>query len=416
MKDFTRICIVLLICLSIRAYAGFNIVGYYPTWATGYPNSITNFDVSKITHLNIAFANPNTAGVLHPDKGTEADLAVIVNHVHAKGKKVLLSIAGGSAVASIYKNLLSNNQTQFVNNILSYVQTNNLDGIDIDMEGGMLNGTTITAVQYESFVMELKAALASQNKLLTAAVAKWFGAYISIAAARSFDFINSMSYDATGPWAPNNPGQHSPYSLAVNDYKYWKNTKQVDSTKINIGVPFYGYGFGIYANNGVSYCSIVFGFPGSENLDQVGNNNTDAIYYNGIPTIRAKTAFARQHAGGIMIWHMAMDCTDSTSLLSTIYNEYTNPSLVPEWSTEEDWFSCSPNPANESINIQFKSAGTEVKINLSLISMQGQLIKSGQPETVNSSVLWPLNEVAAGIYLLKIESGPKQSYYKIVKL
>ena len=40
--------------------------------------------------------------------------------------------------------------------------------------------------------------------------------------------------------------------------------------------------------------------------------------YNGLPTIRAKTELAMQRATGIMIWTIAHDTIDDTSLLRAI--------------------------------------------------------------------------------------------------
>jgi hypothetical protein len=55
-------------------------------------------------------------------------------------------------------------------------------------------------------------------------------------------------------------------------------------------------------------------YPGAENLDQVGNT----IYYNGIPTIKQKTTFAVQNAGGVMIWELSQDATGAKSLLTAV--------------------------------------------------------------------------------------------------
>ena len=42
-------------------------------------------------------------------------------------------------------------------------------------------------------------------------------------------------------------------------------------------------------------------------------------HYNGMPTIQRKTVLAIQRASGIMIWALAHDTNDSTSLLGAIY-------------------------------------------------------------------------------------------------
>jgi GH18 family chitinase len=43
------------------------------------------------------------------------------------------------------------------------------------------------------------------------------------------------------------------------------------------------------------------------------------VFYNGIPTIQAKTQLALQRASGIMIWELSQDTMDETSLLNAIF-------------------------------------------------------------------------------------------------
>ncbi|WP_427874234.1 carbohydrate-binding protein [Flavobacterium sp. MMS24-S5] len=155
--------------------------------------------------------------------------------------------------------------------------------------------------------------LHANGKLISAALSEGYGgANVPSSTFAAYDWINIMAYDATG-WAPNNPGQHSPYSMAVNQFNYWTG-RGLPASKAIIGLPFYGYGFGASANQGISYANIVAQYPGAENLDQVGNT----IYYNGIPTIKQKTTFAIQNAGGVMIWELSQDATGTKSLLNAI--------------------------------------------------------------------------------------------------
>ena len=129
-----------------------------------------------------------------------------------------------------------------------------------------------------------------------------------------YDYVNIMAYDATGPWDPNSPGQHSSYNFAVSCINYWIG-RGLPKSKAILGVPFYGWGFGTaFSNDEYSYATIVATYPGAENSDVVGNT----IYYNGIPTIKAKTSLAIQQAGGIMIWQLASDATGAKSLLLAI--------------------------------------------------------------------------------------------------
>jgi len=57
--------------------------------------------------------------------------------------------------------------------------------------------------------------------------------------------------------------------------------------------------------------------PAAANQDQL-----DTQFYNGIPTVQAKTALAMTSGGGIMAWDLSQDTHDAQlSLLSAIYNK-----------------------------------------------------------------------------------------------
>lgn len=382
-------------------HAQFKVVGYLPVWSPMYPSSMSTIDLDKLTHLNIAFANPNSSGALVPSFGTTQDLQTAVQTGHVHNLKVLLSIGGGGADGTNYHNLISTNTPDFVDSIVTYTLANNLDGIDVDIEGDILDGSQLTALQYETFVTQLGAALHSQNKLMTCALGTWFGNYVTAVAASQFDFINVMSYDATGPWDPQNPGQHAPFSMYVTDFQYWNVTKNVPQNQLTMGVPFYGYGFGTYANQGISFCDIVTTYPGSENVDQVGTGG-DAIYYNGIPTIQQKTIYVLQQAGGIMIWELTEDCFGSTSLLSVIdstinaYNLGYSGKEFPEMQVE-----LFPNPVNDVLSISFKNVNSG-PVFLSLHQLTGETISTHFIQKSNDIYQLDVSGLTNGMYLVEI--------------
>jgi len=285
------------------------VIAYIPNWIDLNSFS-TTIQYSKLTHINIAFENPDANGYLTFNSGSNA----IINAAHAQNVKVFVSLAGGSAsenaaIRANYFNLISPaNRTAFIQKIYDYVIAHNLDGVDVDLEGPAING------DYGGFIIALANKLHAGGKQISAALSEGYGgANVPSSTFAAYDWINIMAYDATGPWNPGNPGPHSPYSMAVNQFNYWTG-RGLPASKAIIGVPFYGYGFGAAANQGISYANIIAQYPGSENQDQVGNT----IYYNGIPTIKAKTTFAIQNAGGVMIWELSQDAVGSKSLLTAI--------------------------------------------------------------------------------------------------
>lgn len=419
----TFLALLFLLVFQSTGFAQFKVIGYLPNWMNPV-NTINNVDLSKLTQINLAFANPNSSGVLIPSDGvTNANVTTVVNACHAKGVKIFMSIGGAGAPATRYHNLLSNttNMNNFVANIVSYATTYNLDGIDVDIEGDVLNGSYVTAAQYEAFVLTLDTALHAQKKEMSAALADWFGDYVTTKAATTFDWISIMSYDAAIP--PSDPvGQHAPYSMVVDNYQYWNGTKGVPANQIVIGLPAYGYGWGTYAtagNNEIAYCDIVTTYPGAENNDQVGSGN-NVIYYNGIPTIVKKTDFALQNASGVMIWEIAEDCptSNSASLLLAISKTVDSSVVTGIASSQLSGIQMNvyPNPVTDKalvkLNMQESYNGS-----LILCDMSGRVLSVLAQGAISNHGQYPFStsELAPGMYVLKLLTDKGTFVQKIAK-
>ena len=298
----------LILCLIIATsvFSQFRVVGYVPLGRVA--PDLSNISFQRLTHLNIAFVNPDSTGNLRVPQGFD----MIIKKAHEYKVKVLASIGGGSH-NPYYSRLLSDtNRKAFIGQFVQLVMDHNLDGLDVDIENDNIDKN------YEPFIAGLAAALKPMGKLLTAALATWNGQLISDAALKNFDFINVMSYDQTGPWRPNQPGPHSTYAKAEEDLQYWINTRGIPKEKLGLGVPFYGYCFGTKYGESMSYKNIIATFPGSDQQDEVKPEGGGMIYYNGLPTIKRKTALALNKAGGVMIWQLLQDADGDKSLLAAI--------------------------------------------------------------------------------------------------
>ena len=289
------------------------VVGYLPTYRFYLNDKI---EYCKLTHLNLAFANPDSNGnIVMPN------ITSVISKSRAANPNIVIciSLAGGGLTneESInWSNLIDipANRPDFIANIVDYVLTNNLDGVDVDLEWNHVTSG------YSDFVVELDAALSTHEKLLTVAFPQVRYDNVTDAALNAFDFINIMSYDATGSWAPSSPGQHSSFKFSQDGIALWKNTIGIPAEKLTLGVPFYGYNFiNSTTVNAFSYNEKVRENVNNANLDQLGTS-----YYNGIPTIKAKVNLANDNKlGGIMIWELGQDSFDDYSLLKTIHDEYT---------------------------------------------------------------------------------------------
>ena len=288
----------------------FKVVGYYSMRSA--MTDFKKFPFKRVTHVNLFFLNPDTAGNYNQDFSA---LAPFIKKAHKKGVKVLFSIGGGGAHPYYHRLLKDDMRGMIVQRLAEIVVNNNLDGLDNDLEHGDIDEN------YEAFTVEMNTALKAHNKIFTAAIVVTNPDLFSDKALAQYDFVNIMSYDHTGPWRPDKPGQHASYQHATEDIDYFGIKRGIPAKEMMLGVPFYGYGFGpelTSKTKGMNYRQIVEAYPGSELLDELLIEDGMTMYYNGIPTIRKKTQLAMEKAGGIMIWQLGGDARGSRSLLKVI--------------------------------------------------------------------------------------------------
>lgn len=398
MKHFL---LLLSLLLSASVFGqSFKVVGYFPTYRFSWLNDI-EFD--KVTHVNIAFANPDSSGTLSCNG---ASIEPAVNTAHQHGCQVFVSLAGGylTPEQEATWNYLAQpvNRPAFIAKIVQYVQENNLDGVDIDLEWQYVESW------YSNFVIELKAALAPHGYPLTAALP---GSYrypaINNAALASFDWVNMMVYDLTGPWDPDHPGQHSPYDWAVDCIQYWKN-QNVPAQKLTLGVPFYGYDFSTTPVSSFTYRGIVNQNPANAYLDQTGLK-----YWNGIPTIQAKTHLALNEVGGIMIWELGQDAFGGNkqySLLTAIDEVIQSGSVAvsPPFAVK---MAVYPNPASNFITVELPAPVAGV---LELTDSQGAR-KAYRTINGEQEFAFDVSMLPVGMYFLSVNTGTEHYVARVVK-
>jgi GH18 family chitinase len=287
---------------------GFPIVAYA---LCKTPADVASINFEGITHMNFAFFNPDSNGNFQYNPCLDE----LAKAAHKNGVKIFASIGGGSAPGYYTKLLQDGNRTRLVGKLTRAAIDYDLDGIDVDLEGERIDEN------YEKFVVELRNSLKPANKMMTAAIATVYKDRLTDKALKQFDYVTIMTYDKTGPWRPEQPGHHSPYSMAVEDLEYWANTRKLDRKKMFLGLPFYGYAFGPKGASSMSYKDIISTYPKSEKKDELKTKDGATLYYNGIPTIQKKVKLARKNAGGIMFWHLGGDTTGDKSLVTIINQE-----------------------------------------------------------------------------------------------
>ena len=294
--------------------SGFKVVGYYPSWE---PTKINSIQYDNLTHINYSFAIPTSEGSLLPLEN--ADIAKqIIQTAHVKGVKVLLAIGGWSHNEEPLEEtftLATNSPEKIVrfgNEIIAMAKHYGFDGVDMDWEHPRPDGTS---QQYEELMVYLSKELKKDNMLLTSAVLSGVtpeNIIYECSAAQSNAVINAVDWFHVMAYDGGDGISHSSYDFAVMCANYWINARNMPAEKVVLGVPFYG------RPSWASYAAILQANPNAYKTDISMIDGVEA-YYNGIPTIRAKTQWACDNTGGVMIWELTQDTADlSKSLLNAI--------------------------------------------------------------------------------------------------
>jgi GH18 family chitinase len=358
-----------------------------------------------------AFLNPDLDGNLSIG---DKDLEPIIEKAKSVNPdmQLFISIAGGGSnpvVDAAYdKWLKPENRTEFIHLLMNYVRDHQLDGLDVDLEWGDVNE------YYSPFVLELADSLHNAELLISAALPCTYRyADVSDEALAVYDFINIMAYDKHGPWNPNNPGHHSPYSFAVEGIDFWKG-HGVSGDRLTLGVPFYGYDFTNRADvNAFTFWNILKEDAGNAWIDQRGEK-----YWNGIPTIRDKTELAMDEVSGIMIWEVGQDAfapDEDYSLLRAIDNTINGvPTALEPPLLASHTISISPNPYRDVLNLNYQGETADAEIQL--VDLQGRILFQEQQVIQDGGTTWNLAHLPAGLYLCNVKIDGTSIVKKVMKI
>jgi len=284
----------------------FRIVGY-----VGDTDAVVaSLPFDHLTHINYAFLLPRADGTVG-DVANPWKLTALVTQAHVHQVQVLISV-GGWGYDEQFEALAATpeGRATFVAGLNDFVGKYRLDGVDIDWE--YPGPAAESAQNYLVLMTALSETLHPQGKLLTAAVVA-AGDNANGVLPEVFpqvDFLNLMAYDGPGR-------NHASYEYAVEALDAWS-ARGLPPEQMVLGVPFYA------RPQEVTYRELIQLDPAAAQADEWNYYGT-TVYYNGIPTLRAKTALARQRASGLMIWALQYDTQDETSLLNAIYHAAYGP-------------------------------------------------------------------------------------------
>jgi GH18 family chitinase/PKD repeat protein len=278
------------------------IVGYFPWWESGVIDSI---DYTQLTHINYFHIWPNADGSLDTtDINYDiSNMHAVRDNAHSAGATISISV-GGWGVSGDFSAMAASSSARatFVQNIVDFINTHNLDGVDIDWEPV---DTETKKNNLAILLQDLGAALLPSGKLVTVAV-NGERMELRSSAISSLSWVNVMAYDLN--W---NNAEHSTYNGAVAALDLYEN-EGIPKEKLVLGVPFYGRNDSWTSD--IKYSQVV-----SSCSPAPSENYCNGYFFNGIDLITQKTQYVLDNGyGGVMIWNLGQDTYDSTSLLNAI--------------------------------------------------------------------------------------------------
>jgi chitinase len=271
------------------------VVAYFTEWGIyGRKYNVADLPTTKITHVNYAFAKVTAEGECaivdsfaaidkaYPgDKWEKDSLRGNFHQLQLLKKKhphlkTLVSV-GGWSLSGPFSDVAGNEalRTKFAKSCVAFIKKYDFDGVDIDWEypvGGGQESNKKRPADKQNFTLllaELRKELDAAGKedkrayLLTIAAPAGPANYANLELdkiAEHLDWINLMTYDFHGGWdqvTGFNAPLFAPAKDATGDKQFNVDAAvqaylkaKVPPEKLNVGVPFYGRGWGGVGKDG----------------------------------------------------------------------------------------------------------------------------------------------------------------------
>ena len=291
------------------------IVGYLPDW--NY-SPFSELDLSQLTHINVAFCNPDENGMIHCDI-PKAELKSLISKAHSHDIEVFAALGGGGGCDGYLQHIDTPVEREAFNtNIMDFCDSYDFDGIDLDIE---LSSSNKIWNYYGDWCAELRTLCDERDMKMSTATAQWVAEKVTPETFALFDFVNVMAYDNDV-----DKYSHASYEYSVECLDYFSKRKKIPTEKLVLGVPFYGRGYTsdgeLDWNSYMSFADIV-----SKGDEYYSSDKYNGIVYNGADTIAKKAELAKDY-GGIMIWELTQDAKGEKSLLKVINDTLGNGTAV----------------------------------------------------------------------------------------
>jgi Glycosyl hydrolases family 18 len=373
--------ILAFVLVSTSAFAQRKYVG----WSSGYLPNYENFSVSKInwkcyTHVFWFSISPNRSGVVGGLSATTAKN--FTTACHQNNTKAIICV-GGAGYADSFETATANSTilNTFVNSMVTFMQQNSFDGIDIDWED---DGQGITASKYLALFQGLNAALLkiTPKPLLTAAVAD----YYSTQSAPVYPYCDQMNIMSYYDNVNSSPQEVSEFT-----------SKGVPKSKLGIG---YGYE--------------------KESPPEVDGPNEAGNGPNGnLTDINAKCLYSINNGcGGIMIWALgvAPAACDSVTAYYVNKNATGIHPFYADYEASDNSLVVKRNK-NTGISEIWYTTNAGSAVDLSVFDVNGALVRTlvggiSNPGPHVISLQQNSTSMNSGVYIFKLKTNSRTAATK----
>ncbi len=235
--------LLLVIMVSSVSAASSAKYGFWPYYVDA--NSYQP-DWNGLSHVVYFYSEVNSNGVISSPNFPN-NYKTVRDQAHSRGKKVIISV--WTATPTDIDNIIANHKTDFAKNVVSLMQSNGADGINLDFEyPSDINTVTKTsnAPIFEQFMKTLYTTVKAANPSYQVSLClgwdvKDVPTYKNTSLSNDIDNLFFMGYDYHG-WVGTTSGANSPFDDAtqydtvdsINDL-----LKYYPSGKIVFGMPLY---------------------------------------------------------------------------------------------------------------------------------------------------------------------------------
>ena len=406
------------------------VLGWHPYWASS--SAYLSYDYSALSHIAYFSYEVDTAtggySTIHDWNTTP-----IINYAHQKGTKVLLTVTnfGSSGNTKILSDTLK--QQVLISTLISLLKSRNGDGVNFDLES-VNSSQRLNLVKFITRAVSLiKAELPFSEISLATPAVDWSGSWDIKALSEICDYMIVMGYDyywsgspTAGPVAPLE-GETYNVSRTVNTYM---NTG-VNSEKLLLGVPWYGYDWPVVSNfrkAGATGSATARIYSAAKQLASTNGNIFDQttkvpwvkytssslwrqLWYDDTLSLSMKYNLVNSlNLGGIGIWALSYD-GGTTEIWRNIIKSFSFPD-----SGKNIIINIYPNPVHGTSRIEFYLASKEyvtLKI-FDLIGKEREVLVNGELDAGYHSEEFNSIGYGQGLYLCVLQTKKIKSIQTIM--